>query len=201
MHNNNSQKNIGPFKKYIHIYIYIYKKTPKIIKLYICKNREIKITFQKLFNFQGKQIICNKIQRINYTLYIIVATTLLSHISGHIIHQFLTFSLSFFFFKLIFLLISQLNVIFSSTFPHPFTFSSPHYYLSHYHFSSFPLSFFIFSFSYSPPLTINLQFSISFCTQFSHTHKVIFLSFSLSKFFSSFLVDFLKTFSCISTLS
>ena len=60
----------------------------------------------------------------NWNVSFIVTTLILSHISGHIIHPFSTFSLS------LFLLISQLNVIYSFTFLLPFTFSSPRYYLS-----------------------------------------------------------------------
>ena len=36
-----------------------------MIKLYICKNKVMEITFE--IDFQGKQIIYNKIQRVNYT--------------------------------------------------------------------------------------------------------------------------------------
>ena len=85
---------------------------------------------------------------------------------GHTIHPFSTFSLLFLilFFPL---LTSQLIILFL-TFPLPFSFSSLHYYLFLYHFSSIPLSSFIFCFSYSPPLTINLQFSFHSIHNFSH---------------------------------
>ena len=55
MHNNNNQKNMDPFKKNN-----INKKYKKMIKLYICKNREIEITFKYCVIFKENKLFTMK---------------------------------------------------------------------------------------------------------------------------------------------
>ena len=86
----------------------------------------------------------------SWSIVFIIVTLLLSHISGHIIHQFLTFSLIFFFNFFFLLLISQLNVILSLTF---LPFLSFHLPTTNYLNITFPQSFYLplfLAFSYSP---------------------------------------------------
>ena len=161
---------------------------------------------KKYFNFQGDQIIFHKIQRKNYILYhnykiiiyshalhgsttiyisciitFIVATLLLNHISGPIIHIFPTLSLIFNFF--FFLLISQITCPLLSTlislFLYPFIF---HYFWLFL----FPSSYYKFTI-FSPIL----------CIVFLHTKSFFPLSLSLSQFipFFRFLFLFLFLFS------
>ena len=96
-------------------------------------------------------------------------------------HHLLIFNIIFLIFKSFFLLISQLIVIIFSNFFPPFylfifLLLSTLISLFFYHFI-----FLIFCCSYSLPLTINLQFSFSFYSQFFHTQNVISLSFSTHK--------------------
>ena len=96
------------------------------------------------------------------------------HISSHI-SLLLLFSLFFFFFLL---LISQLNVILSLAFPLLLSFHLP---TTIYLNITFPQSFYLpLSLAFLiPPLTISLQFSISFYT--FPTHIRLFLSLSKKK--------------------
>ena len=51
MHNNNTQNKLATSKENNK---YIKKKTTKMIKLYICNNRKMEITFRNCLIFKGK---------------------------------------------------------------------------------------------------------------------------------------------------